>query len=225
MSVASQVGRAVVSQVASSAAGVSEGGAAAPSFALVVSTSASNATSSAVNTTGAKLLVAVGSAFGGASTFTDSKSNTWIALTAPNSGSYTLDLAYCIDPVVGTGHTFSFGGGFNAFRVFAFSATGTVAYGGMDSDATSLSVTDFSPGSITPDLPNSLIIAGATTGATTADVAVSGSMALAQYPSVGGVNVGEASAYLLQSVAALFTPTFTFPSSQVAATVAFFTVS
>src|SRR6516164_6555384 len=69
-------------------------------------------TSPAIDTTGATLLViSVGYYAAATKTVSDSYSNTWTPLTAQeNSGDDGNRLWYALNPVVGTGHTFTITG-------------------------------------------------------------------------------------------------------------------
>ena len=62
-------------------------------------------TSSAVDTTGANLLV-LSAAYFSTITVSDSKGNTWVPLTVRGSGPIH-QLFFVASPVVGTGHTFT----------------------------------------------------------------------------------------------------------------------
>jgi hypothetical protein len=230
MSLASSTASSIAKPIARSLVGVADGagggGPAAATFQFLASANAANATTDAIDTTGAKLLIAVGASFSVAGTFTDSKGNTWTVLPSQTAGvAYVCNVAYCINPTVGSGHTFSFSGAYNSFRVLAFSATGDIEFGASDGDAIADPGTSLSPGSVTPTENNSLVIAALAWGAAGGPASVSGGMVLAQSPYVDNVSIPEVTGYLLQTVAAAFTPTFTFPSSIAAATVAYFTVA
>lgn len=86
-------------------------------------------TTSAIDTTGATLLLATVSNFAGTSpAISDSKGNTWVALpiqTLPVNRSNTL--FYVVNPTVGTGHTFSCPSTFSSMGIAAFSGVATVS--------------------------------------------------------------------------------------------------
>ena len=76
--------------------------------AIVGSSTGNNATTSAIDTTGATLLVALIVTDTGGGTMSDSKGNTWTALTAHSGGTtVTGQLFYVSNPTVGSGHTFT----------------------------------------------------------------------------------------------------------------------
>ena len=120
-------------------------------------------TSSGINTTNAAyLIVSILSAQPTIGTLTDSKANTWTPVSAVLCGSFSCNqVFYCLNPIVGTGHTFSvgaggtassmevaaFGGGLQSFDVQAGAAgTGATAQAGL----------------VTPSFAGSLIVTTAT---------------------------------------------------------------
>ncbi len=95
-------------------------------FALVANAGSGSGTTSAVDTTGADLLVAAVAYFDGAGTVTDSKGNTWTGLTPATPGSgRACRLLYCVPTSVGGGHTFSTPSGFGGLCVSAWSGVDT----------------------------------------------------------------------------------------------------
>lgn len=125
------------------------------------------ATSAGVDTTGADFLVVMlGSFFNsGPAAFTDSYSNTWLPLTTySSSGTLSfLTMFYCVQPIVGPGHTITCTGGTQINGVLAaFSGllqTVDVFEAGTDSGA-SATTTPVQPGSVTPLNVGDLIITG-----------------------------------------------------------------
>jgi hypothetical protein len=119
------------------------------------------ATTSGIDTTGATLLVLGVSDFTGGPgvTISDSKGNTWTALTAfsNSAGAMRVRIYYAWNPSVGTGHTFTSAGTgvYTAIAASAFSGieTGSDPYQG---DVTGIS--DFGPDSI-PMSAGSLAVA------------------------------------------------------------------
>lgn len=86
------------------------------------------ATSDAVDTTGANLLVIAVASSSGTITVSDNKSNTYTPLTSYVSSSQAARLYYCASPTVGVGHTFTVSGTTQVinFRALAYSgASGT----------------------------------------------------------------------------------------------------
>lgn len=115
-------------------------------------------TTSAINTSGASLLVALDCSYLSGYTFSDSKSNTWTALTEYNSDNATCKIRYATNPTVGSGHTFQDVGTFGAVMVLAFASADTsspyVASSDTGLSATTCSSTPCPPGSKTISIGN-----------------------------------------------------------------------
>lgn len=206
-------------------------GGAANGFTLKANASAhatSAPTTSAIDTSGANLLVVVAIKFApgvtGAS-ITDSKSNTWTSLTAQTQASDAYcQIFYCASPTVGTGHTFTWLGAntFAGVAVQAWSGANVTPFdveNGAGATATSLAT-----GSVTPGQNNSLIIAGlcASTGSNTYAID-SGFTVTDSIDYVGGSGLGIAMAYFKQGSAAAINPTWSWiTSADAAATIAVF---
>ena len=145
------------------------GGGGTPS--LIASTSsglgANGGTSSAINTTGANLIV-IAVAFssyapGTGIAPTDSKGNTWTGLTVSPSGGanwVTNRLFYCYGATVGTGHTFSFShsSSYSSIAVVAFSNVASSPFDQQSINAGNAAYTSINTGSITPSQANTLAI-------------------------------------------------------------------
>jgi hypothetical protein len=117
-------------------------------------------TTSGITTTGATLIVINQSAYSGTlGTISDSNSNTWTALTQQNGSTATERLYYCLNPTVGSGHTFtSTGIAFGSLQVLAFGSPGiTITF---DGSTGTNGTGDAQPGSITPAESTSLVISG-----------------------------------------------------------------
>jgi len=124
--------------------------------------SSGGATSSALNTTGATLLVMTNMAYSTTQSVSDSLSNSWQALTQQCAGSVScLTLYYVYNPTVGSGHTFTCTGSYAYCTVSAWSGTSTApTVLDAQNGATSSSTQSLSTGSITPSATNELIISG-----------------------------------------------------------------
>jgi hypothetical protein len=115
--------------------------------------------SGTLDTTGANLIVIFISDFQSSWSVSDSKSNTYTKLTA-TSAPWRCCLAYCLNPTVGSGHTFTVTGGYNQRYVAAFSGVGA---GGFDKDSRVTapgSQSTLQQSSLTPAADDSLIVAG-----------------------------------------------------------------
>lgn len=144
------------------------GGGGAGTYSFITHTTAnssSSATTSAVDTTGANLIVIEVNWFSGSATISDSKGNTWTALTQfqGSLSRYTTRLYYCINPTVGTGHTFTAAATIVVVNVAVFSKTGSAPAFDVQNglNYTSANTTTIQPGSLTPAGNNELFILGA----------------------------------------------------------------
>lgn len=182
----------------------------------------SSVTTNAINTTGANLIVIAG-ASGGASTITDSKSNTWTALTARTDvGTGQSQLFYCFNPTVGSGHTFTNTQVAPAISVMAFS--NSIAFD-VQNGSIGATVTTLSTGSVTPSFNNCLVVSGLEiNGAAGAVWTIdSGFTANTYIPDVGGSCVGCGMAYKIQTTATAVNPAWSGGSATgAAATIATF---
>lgn len=187
-------------------------------------------TTSAINTTGANLLVVSVSQFQGVTvgTLTDSKSNTWTALTAKLGASEAYNrIFYCASPTVGSGHTFTWDNGgsiFGALAVQAWSGANVAPFD-VQNGAVAGTGTTIQPGSVTPNQNNSLVVtsvdpifAGGSSG-----YAIDGGFTISDsIASQSGIE-GLAMAYLVQTSAAAANPNWSWTgAAESAATIAVF---
>jgi len=209
--------------------------AAAAGFTLVASANTTGAaagpyTTGAINTTGANLLVVVVSQYGNIAegTLSDSKGNTWTGLTL-KTGPGTVALSrihYCVPSSVGSGHTFTYSSASNMFGEIAVMAWSGAAASPFDVEngGSTGSGTSLQPGSVTPSLNGSLLVAGVsiTDGSSSYSIG-SGFTVIANVPFSASVNEGLLAAYLVQGTAAAINPTFSWTgSAEAAATIAVF---
>lgn len=160
---------------------------------------------SAIDTTGANLIVLTVPYYpllGGTPTVSDSKGNSWTALTLQaNQGA--VRLYYCVSPIVGSGHTFTATGTdiYATIDVLAFSGASASPY-----DQESGSAFD-SPGSITPPQDGCLLVTASSNngGTTSVDSGFTGFT----HDFTPGSHMGGGIAYLIQSAAAAVNPTWT----------------
>lgn len=157
----------------------------------------SGATSGSIDTTGANLIVVcVGSNYSGpqVSAITDSKSNTWTALTGRGAVAKGR-IFYCLNPTVGSGHTFT--NSADGDRLFALAFSGVDSYendsGAADADQ---------PGSLTPSLDGSLLVTMMRDFA--GNLSINSGFTIAELDS--GNDSGAA--YLIQLTAAAVNPTW-----------------
>lgn len=185
-------------------------------MALIASASKDNGgTTAAIDTTGATLLVIVLSNLNTTPSITDSKGNTWTALTRKDgTSSRNGQIFYAGNgAIVGTGHTFTLSGasGAASFAVAAFSETLTASV--FDAEAAggdaSSPTTTVQTGSLTPGVAANLLIAGLAGDAYTSFSIDSGFTIAVSLGKVGFDHQGVAIAYLAQSSATAQNPTWT----------------
>lgn len=181
-------------------------------------------TTSAINTTGASLLVAfVGFVFNNAAVISDSYGNTWTPLTFHlGVNNCTTQIFYVQNPTVGTGHTFSETGTstYPALSVAAFSGTATSSVFDVQNGTNPVGATTFQPGSVTPSQNNSLIVTGFDNdqGSSAQDTTINSGFTITDQNGYGfGVNEGGGLAYLVQTTAAPVNPTWTMSTAALGA--------
>jgi hypothetical protein len=206
---------------------------AANAFTLIANAGGSgtpDATTSAIDTTGADLLVLAvsyysgGFAGGGATaTVQDSKGNTWTGLTGRQGNVSANRIWYCRGGTVGSGHTFTVlgstgsGAGAAAIAVQAWSGSNATPFD-VQNGALVTSTTSVQAGSVTPTNNNSLIIAAASiTDNSSAYNVNSGFTISNNVPWQSGTNEGLSMAYLKQDTAAAVNPTFSWTGTADAA--------
>jgi hypothetical protein len=170
-------------------------------------------TTDPVDTTGANFIVCT-VADDGVLAVTDNKSNTWIKLTeqgAPNTAHF-----YCIDPIVGAGHTFSTAHAYGAIAMQAFSNTGEISFD-QENGATTAGATSLATGSVTPGVDDELIVTGIEWGGTMSLASINSSFNKTdEVDASTGVNYGVAMAYLIQTSASAVNPTWSWTTSSAA---------
>ena len=167
--------------------------------------SGASVTTSAIDTTGADLIVVAVARYIGA-TVSDNKGNTYTAATGYGSDP-VLTFYYCQAPTVGTGHTFSVGSvasGYAALAVAAFSGSGASP---LDQQNGASGET---AGSITPSASGELIISAYGGHNTAGPSAVSGMTLLdaAQFNNSTQVAYGIALGYAIQTTATAINPSW-----------------
>lgn len=184
-------------------------------------------TTSAIDSSGANLLVCHVAAITLTGTLSDNKGNTWTALTSrtASGGIYNSRLFYCLNPIsVGSGHTFSFSGSgtFPQLSVLAYSGVGSYS---QESGSAVTSSTSIQPGSITPATDGCLLVAGVGR-AGTATISINGGFTGFTGVGVPGLNVPGGIWGLVQSTAAAANPTMSWSdSASAAATMACFSAA
>lgn len=177
---------------------------------------ASGGTTSSIDTTGANLLI-IAVAYRAAGTslaVSDSKGNTWTALTAYGA-STGIKLWYCQGGTVGTGHTFTVSGSLINASIAAMAFSGSAAspadqQNGFDDTSSSNST---SPGSITPSQDNCLVITALGSGSALTGAACSGYTIVESLLTNTNSNRPLALAYAIQTTATATNPAWSWTAA------------
>lgn len=182
-----------------------------------------SATTASIDTTGANLLVVSACWYPGVTAdavITDSKGNTWTALTRRGTVGVSLTanrLFYCYGGTVGTGHTFTTTatGGYHSIQVIALSGMAASPLDQQNGGQDGGTWTTRQPGSITPSQDNTVVIAALTFEANSGGtISINDSFTIADTVAYGtGTNDGGSLAYKILTVASSQNPTWTSSSS------------
>lgn len=172
-------------------------------------------TTAGINTTGANLVVIVvaGSA---ADTWSvsDSKSNTWTALTRYGANPAGIRLYYCYNPTVGSGHTFTATPTYNAVAVAAYSGAASAPFDVETGSYSIVNGTSWQPGSITPTQNNCVVVSGMELGGNGSSPTIDSSFTKrASVDGVYSVSYGAAIADLIQTTASATNPTWSWTNN------------
>lgn len=195
------------------------------SFSLVINVAAGGTSNtvitSAVDTSGANLLIACIADFAGsgspASVISDNKGNSWTVLSESFvSGDNRTRIAYSFASSVGAGHTFSADGS-NAFPSLCVAAFSGGSAFDMQNGSSNSGLTSIQPGSITAGSSPALIISGLSLGGPATTVIGSGFTITDQINYSGGNHFFAALSYLIQSSAIAVNPTWSWSGGMDAA--------
>lgn len=181
------------------------------SHAIAQSTDTVNATTPAIDTTGAKFLVCGTAYFFGPLGIEDTYGNTWVGLgiaTHPTT-SHHVQMFICTDPTVGPGHTVhvSAGTGYPGVAFAAFGGPTDLSFD-LESGNTSTASTFLEPGSVTPSSDGELVMyVLGDQQATTVSVDVG--EVIDQLPATANA-LAIAMAYDIQASAAAISPKFSW---------------
>lgn len=178
-------------------------------------------TSASVDTTGASLLVLAVVSYAVSPVVTgsisDSKGNTWTALTASTVTADTqTQLFYVANPTVGSGHTVTINqtGCFCAATFSAWSDIATATPVAGENGATSSSATSIQVGSVTPANGGDLCLTAVGLGGSYSSLAIDSSFSIQdQIAYSGGVNYGIGVASLVTSNTNAQNPTWSWSSA------------
>lgn len=199
-------------------------------IALVAHTSAGSSnggvsvTTGAIDTTGASLLLAFVGDYNSvtASTVSDSKSNTWTALTTYSGGTNPrARIFYAKNPTVGTGHTFTAtapgAATFPGVAFYAFSGADTTAPFDSPQEnggGNTVSGTSFQPGSVAPSVDNELLFTGICLDGTFSAPTVDSSFTIGDSVAFSnGQTFGVFVAYQIQTTATTRNPTLSWTTA------------
>jgi len=171
-------------------------------------------TTSAINTTGANLLI-VGVAWYNPSSpgaLTDSKGNTWTPLTAQTGQNPDSQIFYCANPIVGSGHTFTYTGVsiYSPICVSAYSGVATSSPLDVQNGAGFSTSLNSQPGSVTPSANNALLVTFTGANNSVASAVIDSSFTITDQIAGGGGNWFGAMAYQIQTTATARNPSWTF---------------
>ena len=173
---------------------------------------ASGGTTTAIDTTGATLLVvSVGWFSTNPITVTDSKGNTWVPLTRAIASTTQTQLFFCLTPTVGSGHTFTVSGTtiYPAILVAAFAGVVSVQ---IDTGATS-TASPCTAGPVTPLQSGALVVTSRAGNAASTDSVTPGGFTLLSVAYGAGTTMRGGLGYVIQTTAAAITPTWTWTGS------------
>src|SRR5437588_3444480 len=156
------------------------------------STNTNTFTSAAIDTTGANLLILILADNSGASTISDSKSNTWATAVGPTTVGPDSRIFYVKNPTVGTSHTFTATctGLSPHICVLAFSGADTTSPLDQTNLHSIAGGTTIQPNSITPSVANCLVVSGASYGNTADTLSIDSSFIISdQGKQVNGQHV------------------------------------
>ncbi len=198
----------------------------AHTIAGAVAATVTTVTTPAIDTSGADLIVIAASGFASGSGFcapgsglSDSKGNTYTALTRIDSGLNSgsaeyAQLFYVQAPSVGSGHTFTCGSAVApSIAVTAWAGSIASPFDQQNGQGTVTPGTTWPTNSVTPSNTNQLLVAAVTTGSAATYTVDSGFTISDQIPFLAGNNEGLVMAYLIETTAAAKDPTFTFTAS------------
>lgn len=187
------------------------------------SSNQTSVTSGAIDTTGASLLVFCTATSGTTNNaFSDSKGNTWTALTAQAAGlgaATAIRGFYAINPIVGTGHTFSLASVASSFpTLIGLGASGTAVTSPLDTQNgvsnTTFPSTDTTQavGSITPSAITNIMTACITFNNSVTSVSVNSSYSITDTITNDGNHFAMSMAYKLSPSGAQ-NPTFSWTTA------------
>lgn len=180
------------------------------------STDAANVTPTGVNTTGANFVAfgAISYSVSAAPSLVDSKGNVLTALTAYAGSQCRVQLYYCLNPTVGSGHTgtLSRSASYPALFMQAWSGAKSSSPFDAENGASGTSATSLQPGSVTPSEDNELLIS-VVNNFTSSAHAINSSFTISNSFVFGGGGLSGAMAYRVQTTAGAVNPTWSWSTA------------
>ncbi len=184
------------------------------------------ATTSAVDTSGANFIGGATVWYGGGAVncpLTDNKGNTWTGKTQQSvPGDTKAQIFYCVNPTVGSGHTFSVNTATSYSSVFAAAFSGVDTSSAFDVEAGSQGsgAGSYTTATITPTQDGDLVISfiGAGNAPTSGGFTVDSSFShLDDINYVAGQNYGGSLGYLIQGAHAGISPKWSYSGTSAVA--------
>lgn len=179
------------------------------SYSLVTNAGAVQ-TTTGVTTTGATLIV-LWQAYDSGATVSDSKSNTWTALTNYSGVATFGRMYYCLNPTVGTAHTFSTSISYGAIFMQAWRGNKVTLPFDQENGSTGTGTTR-QPGSVTPSEANELVVSGIALGSPAVTPTINSGFSATNVLDSGAA-YGGGLAYLIQTTATATNPTWSWSGS------------
>lgn len=175
------------------------------------------ATSAAIDTTGANLIV-VGMTANGAiptNAISDSKGNTWVPLTAVSgTARYGLRMFYTLATNVGPGHTFTDSSGISNGSMIVAAFSSVAGFLSQSSGTSAAGATSLNAGSLTPPVDHALIVTACGIDDPAGNtMACTGFSVIDTFDVVVGSTYGLSMAYQVQVFAATVNPAWTRSAS------------
>lgn len=178
------------------------------------SASGNGFTTTGLNCSGANFLAVLSTVDPATYALTDSQSNTWLYQSGPTSyaGVYAA-LWYCVNPSVGSSHTFSIGGSGDTPSLVILAIAGADTTSPLDQISagdSNLFTNVIQPGSVTPGSANEIVIAGAAGIIDdTTSMSVNGGFTGVSLAQANSLHNAASLAYLIQTTATAANSTFT----------------
>lgn len=184
------------------------------------STDSVNVTSSAIDTTGASLLILYSARQGiGVPTITDSAGNSWQALTTFGAARHVSQFFFCEKPITSATHTFTStgGGGLPSIQITAFSNSDIASpfdvQNGNAGGTISTTGTSIQPNSITPNYNNELVMCGLSLFVNVTSLAIDSGFTMIDTAQSTANAEGISVAYIIQTTAGAVNPTWSWTTA------------